>query len=296
MASMMKDEWQPAGPRSLAACKAGYLAWLDTKSGRGWKWALREAFLRAGTRDSLVGEEAFRRATGETLFDDDERHRLFRCWCGADGTVRREVVEADLSGQQESSSAVFANANRGGTLDAYVTPGSKSRGNLESDDSSLAHRAELAQPQAWESASHRPITVASSKRPPQAGAVSAGVAQVTGGTSNNASSVPGGIFSTGFLMASQPPPDPNGGNKSNLPSQAGGIFEDHSNERLPQALNGKPLPPGGTNRSQRSSVPGGIFAAAARPDTVEYGYERFPRQGLEPVGQGSLLDGTAGRR
>ena len=79
-----------------------------------------------------------------------------------------------------------------------------------------------------------------------------------------------------------------GGNISNKPSIAGGIFEDHSGD-APQRVN-RPPP-----RSQRSSVPGGIFAPKGtiaqgyyredeRPGTVEYGYERFPRQGLDTLG------------
>ena len=84
------------------------------------------------------------------------------------------------------------------------------------------------------------------------------------------SSVEGGIFSRKFTHAGEDsgPNDPLGGNKSNLPSLQGGIFEDHSNDPV--------LPsPRSQNRSQLSSVPGGIFAPLPRPDTVEYGSERY---------------------
>ena len=71
---------------------------------------------------------------------------------------------------------------------------------------------------------------------------------------------------------------PTGGNKSNLPSISGGIFEDHSGPTFDHQSK--------IGRSQKSSVPGGIFAAASRPVTVEYGYEKFPRQGLDVIGGG----------
>ena len=73
-----------------------------------------------------------------------------------------------------------------------------------------------------------------------------------------------------------------GGNKSNLSSQPGGIFENHYND--------VPVASGKAGRSQKSSVAGGIFAPADRPVTVEYGYERFPRQGLPTVGGSSALE------
>ena len=71
------------------------------------------------------------------------------------------------------------------------------------------------------------------------------------GGRNTATSVPGGVFSR--------PPELDGQRML----------------RAGRALNGNV---GG--RYNSSSVEGGIFAAKKRPDTVEFGYERFPRQGL----------------
>lgn len=277
MASMMMNEYDPNQKRSTGELLTLWMEHLDKKHRRGWKWALKNAF---DLKES-VDKAGFVRATAG-LFNQEEGMRLWDLWA-ADGLhVERAAIEEDLASCLTRDTALFANANRGGSLDAKILPGSKSRSNVESADSSLAKGAVVAdEPYVPASISQRPITpkapsmVASKMGPPPSNRT-AGVAQVTGGTINNGSSVEGGIFSHQFLMG--PPPPGNGtSNKSNQPSIAGGIFEDHSEDPV--------VAKGGASRSQKSSVTGGIFAAAPRPSTIEYGYERFPRQGLNVTGK-----------
>ena len=266
-ASMMRDEYV-ARARTNDELKLAWLKRLEERSKRGWKWALKDAF----QGKDCVGFEGFVRATGG-LYSQEEGMRLYELW-EANGQVERHDVEKDLTAMERGDTALFANYNKGASLDPVISAGSKSRSNLESADSSLVPIEDgpyAASPTQRMPATVRPITAATSKPPPVDR--SAGVAMVTGGTLNNGSSVPGGIFSADFLNAPFEKPGVSG--KSNLPSIAGGIFEDHSDD--------VPQPNPNPSRSQISSVPGGIFAPSARAATVEYGYERFPRQGLPTV-------------
>lgn len=210
----------PPQPRSLPEMKLEYLRWLERKHSGGWKRALRDAFQHGS--DGKVNGEAFRRAMGGVVTSAEELEHLFNAWA-IDGAVARSTVESDLLAMQTSETGHIGFANRGASLDPKVVPGSKSKSNVESTESSLIRdpkqpAAVVAPP--WQSAAARSITAATS-RPPPSNRV-AGVAQVTGGTTNNGSSVDGGIFSEKFLMAPPPPPNPHGGNKSNRSSQAGG--------------------------------------------------------------------------
>lgn len=261
--SMMKHEYEHKD-RTVRELQQAWLEHLEKRS-KSLRVALKSAFNDA----DAVDWAAFQRAIG-VQFVPHEAARLFESWA-VNGKVVRSTVQDDLAGLDGRDTALFAMANRGGSLDPKIIPGSKSRSNQESTDSGLVRTVDPdAVPYQPASISHRAITAAPGKPRPPLTNVAAGVSQVTGGTINNGSSVPGGIFSSEFLDAA--PAEGNGGNKSNLASVEGGIFEDHSDDPV--------LASGGTSRSQRSSVPGGIFAPAPRPDTVEYGYERFPRQGL----------------
>ena len=276
MASVMRDVYvhSERAPKSLDQLKDEYLVWLESKNRRGWKWALKDMF---HLKDELKGDAEFVRVMGG-LFNSDELSRLHASWWEDDHvTVRRSVIEEDIESLQKKEDGHIGYTNKGGRLDPKISAGSKSKSNVESADSSI--RCDAEQP--WAAEAGVPETASTSR--PQRSDRPAGVAQVTGGTINNGSSVPGGIFSEEFTMAKPPPPDPLGGNKSNLPSIKGGIFEDHSG--------GVPQPSGKPSRSQKSSVPGGIFAPSLRPATVEYGYEPFSRQGLEYYGKAA---GTAG--
>jgi hypothetical protein len=274
MASLSK-QYDTAREPTLYQLKMRWLQRLEERAsgGRSWKWVLKECFNKHGSDRSATVEQFARMVHGTgSCLNRNEGGRLFDSW-SAEGsnTILLNSVMTDLVKLDSMDEAVFANYNKGGSLDAYTKPGSKSKSNTESADSSLVSSTDDPHQSSYNpvSAARRNITAASPARPPRSDRA-AGVVTVTGGTINNASSVPGGIFSAGFLDATLE--QPKGGNKSNLPSVSGGIFEDHSEDL--------PGPPGGTSRSQRSSVPGGIFAPSSRPATVEYGYERFPRQGL----------------
>lgn len=268
-ASMMANEYVVTA-RSNTQLKKMWLHRLENK-GKTWQAALRDAFRREDRADRTL----FASATGG-LFSNEEGERLFTEWAH-NGIVERADVLKDLTAIDRAGQggALFANANKGASLDAYIKPGSKAKSNLESSDSSLAQNdGAYAVDGVLASAAARPITAASRSKPLPVGSP-AGVAMVTGGTGNNASSVQGGIFSAEFLLAALP--KGTASNKSNMPSQPGGIFAEN---------NEPPAAPAAKSRSQLSSVPGGIFAHeyGTRPDTHEYGYERFPREGLKTHG------------
>jgi len=287
MASMSMDA-PPSGPASLQELKRRWIDRLEERAprGRSWTWALKQAwnhgagsgFGRDGhARASLFQFKLMLAKTGDA-FKPDEASRLFNHWAATtatdpdgplSGSLSIDTVLADLQNALTPDRAIFG--LRGAVLDGYPTPGSRSRSNVESSDSSLVV---IGAPSVAAAARAEP----SVNRRDMALLPCAGGEATVGTTVNNASSVEGGIFGDQFLAAQAALPVASAGNVSNQPSLSGGIFEDHSRD-LPSLARGPPP------RSQRPSVPGGIFAPSHdRPGTVEYGYERFPRQGLDTLG------------
>lgn len=282
MASCLLDA-PPPRPATLEELKLRWITRLEERKA-SWRLALKEVFHRVdadgdgyATLDEFVKMVA---ATGN-CFNQEEGMRLFEVWAGADSKIALNKVTADLSAILSLDESIF-NRPDAPTCEGSVVSGSKSRSNLESADSGLKSIDDTSYvPRAI---SNRNLTAATKSRPlpvlggaafsdggadapsaPRAAGLARGAV-----SSATTSSVPGGIFAAANEVIPPPPPK---GNRSNAPSISGGIFEDHSED--------KPTPMGRVNRSQTSSVPhGNIFTAASRPVTVEYGYERFPRQGL----------------
>ena len=259
--------------RSLHTLMTCWKDFLDLRSnpakGKPWKRVLKDRF----NAQEHVGLDHFARAT-EGNFTNAEGHRLFAHWSEDGHTVALAAVIAGLEGTIIKERATFAHYNKGASLDP-VPRREVSRSNIESDSSphknggvNSPYAAAVYDPQ---SVDHRPLTAAQPAVPAKKDDRKAGLTLVESVPAHpSCSSVEGGIFSRKFTHAGEDsgPNDPLGGNKSNLPSLQGGIFEDHSNDPV--------LPsPRSQNRSQLSSVPGGIFAPLPRPDTVEYGSERY---------------------
>ena len=259
--------------RSLHTLMTCWKDFLDLRAnpakGKPWKRVLKDRF----NAQERVGLDHFARAT-EGNFTNAEGHRLFAHWSEDGHTVALAAVIADLEGTIIKERATFAHYNKGASLDP-VPRREVSRSNIESDSSphknggvNSPYAAAVYDPQ---SVDHRPLTAAQPAVPAKKDDRKAGLTLVESVPAHpSCSSVEGGIFSRKFTHAGEDsgPNDPLGGNKSNLPSLQGGIFEDHSNDPV--------LPsPRSQNRSQLSSVPGGIFAPLPRPDTVEYGSERY---------------------
>ena len=256
--------------RSLHALMVCWKDFLDRRSnpakGKPWKRILKDRF----NAQDRVGLEHFARAT-EGNFTVDEGRRLFEHWSDDGHSVPLAAVVADLEDTVIRERALFAHYNKGASLDPV--PWSKfPKAQIESD-SSPHKNGGVNSPYAeqWkydpQSVDHRPLTAAQPAVPAQKADRQAGLSHVESVPAHpSCTSVEGGIFSRQFTHAGEDAGgnDPFSGNKSNLPSLQGGIFQEHSNDPVAASQGTK-------GKSQRSSVPGGIFAAAARPDTVEYG-------------------------
>ena len=247
-----------------------WLRFLEDRGPRtstGWKRALKDLFHGGPSVDF----QGFVRATCG-LYTEAEGQQLWTLW-SCNGRCERSDIEKALESLMTGETPIFANANKGASLDALCVL-SKTNPNAESadfpsndPDGPFAFKGTLA------SASERPITASKPFKPPDVER-KAGLSMASG-AKGTASSVPGGIFSEEFTMADLQFAQAE--KHTNWPSQPGGIFLDCSQER--------PVPKNATSRSQKSSVAGGIFAGAERPDTVEYGYEPFPRKGLNTTGR-----------
>ncbi len=72
-------------------------------------------------------------------FDEYEMMRLYQAWATADGKLSFDLVLADLQRAQQPDVPIFAVHAKHGSLDTKpIVPGSKSKSNLESHESSLA--------------------------------------------------------------------------------------------------------------------------------------------------------------
>ena len=272
-------EYAPAGPVSLADLKLRWIARLEEKRS-SWRGALKA--ITVGVRDSnaiTMDEFVNMVANSGNCFTQEEGLRLFDAWAAGGSTISVIRITADLSAMVKMDANIFSRPGAP-TCETTIVAGSGNKANRDSEDSGLTMVNAAYEPRAI---SQRNLTAASKTRPlPAMGAARGGggepalpprPAGLARGAVSSAttSSVPGGIFAPDDESDNVLPAP--GGNKSNLPSISGGIFEDHSED--------KPTPLAKQNRSQTSSVPNGnIFTAASRPATVEYGYERFPRQGL----------------
>jgi hypothetical protein len=261
--------------RSLHTLMACWKDFLDRRSnpakGKPWKRVLKDKF----NAQERVGLDHFARAT-EGNFTVAEGRRLFAHWSEDGHTVALAAVTADLEGTIIKETATFAHYNKGASLDP-VPRSEFPKAQIESDSSPHKDGGKNSPyAEQWrydpQSVYHRPLTAAQPAIPAQKGDRKAGITLVDSVPAHpSCTSVEGGIFSRKFTHAGEDSGanDPLGGNKSNLPSLQGGIFQDHSND--PVMASNDPT----RGRSQRSSVPGGIFAPQPRPDTVEYGAERY---------------------
>jgi len=269
-------------PPTLQELKLRWISRLEERApaGRSWAHALKQCWVGAvgwksahefcTTAATLTDFKFMIQRTG-ACWDQAEGMRVYHSWAADDGTLSFAAVLGDLEREANRaagpSKPVFAIHAQHGSLEKMPIPGSRSRSNLESEDSSLVLRATHA------------VAVSPATPPPAQSERlhTAGVAAVTGGTTNNGSSVEGGIFGSAFLgpqpvglRGEQTLAPAGAGNVRNLPSVEGGIFADHSG--------GKPVAP---NVVPNNSIWGRWGSPSQRAQTVEYGYSAFPRQGLD---------------
>ena len=298
---------QSTGPADVGELKLKWVSQLEARSKSSWRTALKlvwnDVTASASTASLLQVKMMLQRSNVD--MSSVEAALLYHSWASVSpaGSPTVDIVLSDLQKIACPPSIAYPPIGKtdNGMLERMPAPGSKSRSNLDSEDTPWVHptlpasRAAAAAGTPAEAPPVPPGTAAQlMAKPPKAGprgahgqlthpifkvrfrAEPAGGDPTVNTTVNNKSSVEGGIFGDQFLNSSVAYAVRE--KHSNAPSLLGGIFEDHSAPTH--------QPPKKISRSQRSSVPGGILAPDPidKPGTAEYGYERFPRQGLDTLG------------